>query len=75
MHINNSLLAMPPSYESIKSNAQALKWAEETYFSVMNFVKKPINVHKDSLSLLIQAFTDIHIYIPSLICCIFVVFL
>lgn len=47
---------MSPSYESIKSNVQTLKWAEETYFCIMNSVKKPTNVHKDSLPLSTQAF-------------------
>lgn len=56
MHINNSLLPVSPSYESIKFNVQTLKWAEETYFCIMNSVKKPTNAHKDSLPLSTQAF-------------------
>lgn len=56
MHINNSLLPKLPSYESIKLNVQTLKWAEQTYFCIMNSVKKPTNAHKDSLPLSTQAF-------------------
>lgn len=54
---------MSPSYESIKSNVQTLKWAEETYFCIMNSVKKPTNVRKDSLPLSTQAFNRRYSYL------------
>lgn len=56
MHINSSLLSMSPSYESIKFNVQTSKWAEETYFCIMNSEKKPTDVHKVSLHLSTQVF-------------------
>lgn len=59
MHINSSLLSMLPSYESIKFNVQTSKWAEETYFCIMNSEKKPTDVHKVSLHLSTQAFNGL----------------
>lgn len=60
MHINSSLLSMLPSYESIKFNVQTSKWAEESYFCIMNSEKKPTDVHKVSLHLSTQVFNGIY---------------
>lgn len=60
MHIISNLLSTSSSYESIKFNVQTSKWAEETYFCIMNSEKKSTDVHKVSLHPSTQAFNEIY---------------